>query len=171
MWLLGGVVLAAAACSGGSSTPTVASAAGAAHQHAQAPASATQLVHGAAQCVRDHGVPNFPDPVIDTHGNLQVDTQLINSLPASLVQSLKQACQPQIDAAQASVNASQPAATPQEIAQATRFAQCMRHHGWPNFPDPDAQGKFTAAAPGQVPASKSDPAFQACRAILPVRGD
>jgi len=169
MWIMGAAaVVAVTACGGGASAPRVASAAGA-PQRAQAPATATQLVHTAAQCIRDHGVPNFPDPVIDTHGNLQVDDQILNSLPASLVQAVKQACTTQIDAAQAAVNTTQQAATPQVIAQETRFAQCMRQHGWPNFPDPDPHGGFSATAPGQVPTSKSDPAFQACRAALPSR--
>ena len=165
LWVIGGVVVAVGACGGGSSTPTVASAPGA-RLPAQVAASPAQRVHVAAQCVRDHGVPNFPDPVIDTHGDLQVDQQLLDSLPASVVQTVKGACTPQINAAESAVNAAQPGATPQEIAQATRLAQCMRQHGWPNFPDPDAHGGFSSASPGQVPTSKSDPAFQACRAVV-----
>jgi hypothetical protein len=170
--LLGGLVAVAAACSGARSTPQVASAAGALHGTAtSAPAGATQLVHRAAQCVRDHGVPNFPDPVFDAHGRLQIDDQLLKTLPSAVVQSIQQACQTQINAAQAAANAQQPPATPAELEQATRFAQCMRQHGWPNFPDPDAHGGFDTSTPGAGPASKTDPSIQACRNQLPTRGN
>ena len=57
-------------------------------------------------------------------------------------------------------------ATPQEIQQATQFAECMRQHGWPNFPDPDSHGHFEVTNPNDGPTTKSDPSFQACRARL-----
>jgi hypothetical protein len=108
--------------------------------------------------------------VLDTRGQPQIDQQLLNSLPASVTQAAEQACRAQIDAAQQAADAQRPPATPQELAQATRFAQCMRRHGWPNFPDPDAQGSFSSSTPGAVPSSKSDPSFQACRSQLGTRG-
>src|SRR6516164_2912405 len=122
-----------AACGGSSSAPHVATASprpgqtGAAH--ATAPQPVTQLIHTAAQCMRDHGIPNFPDPVLDTRGQPQIDNQLLNSLPASVTQAAEQACRAQIDAAQQAADAQRPPATPQELARATRFAQCMRRHG------------------------------------------
>jgi hypothetical protein len=169
--LLGALAFAGAACGSSHSTPQVARAAGAAHT-AAAPgrAGATQLIHAAAQCLRDHGIPNFPDPVFDAHGQLQIDDQLLKSLPNSVTQAAEQACRPQIDAAQQAADAQRPAATPQELAQATRFAQCMRQHGWPNFPDPDAHGEFSSSTPGAMPPSKTDPAVQACRRVYGTRG-
>ena len=168
--------VALAACGGSSSTPHVAAASSqpgqrtaAAGGHSTAPPSVTQLIHTTAQCLREHGVPNFPDPVVDTHGNLQYDDQLIKSLPAAVAQSAEQACQSQINAAESAVPAAQPAATPQEIQQATQFAQCMRQHGWPNFPDPDSHARFELSNPNDGPASKRDPSFQACRAELAPR--
>jgi hypothetical protein len=169
--IVGACAVTAAACSGGHLTPQVATATGAAHTSATAaPASPTQLVHIAAQCLRDHGVPNFPDPVFDTHGNLQIDDQLLKSLPVAVAQAAENACKTQINAAQAAAGAAQPAATPQELAQATRFAQCMRQHGWPHFPDPDAHGGFQLTNPSDGPPTKTDPSFQACRAQLGTRG-
>ncbi|MDE3024388.1 MAG: hypothetical protein KGI93_02330, partial [Acidobacteriota bacterium] len=55
-------------------------------------------------------------------------------------------------------------------ALATTFSACMRAHGEPGFPDPNAQGTITfgSAAPG---LSRSSPVFQsafhACRRLLP----
>jgi hypothetical protein len=158
------------ACSGSSSTARVATAAGVtARPHTNAPASVTQLIHTAAQCLRDHGIPNFPDPVVDTHGNLQYDDQLIRSLPAAVAEAAQTACQSQVNVAQSAVSAAQPAATPQEIQQATQFAQCMRRHGWPNFPDPDSHASFELSNPNDGPKTKTDPSFQACRATLTPR--
>jgi hypothetical protein len=45
----------------------------------------------------------------------------------------------------------------------------MRQHGWPNFPDPDAQGRFVASTPSAMPSTKNDPSFQACRSLLGTR--
>jgi hypothetical protein len=169
--LLGALAVVAAACGGGASTPQVARATGATHAApARTRAGTTSLIHTAAQCLRDHGIPNFPDPVLDARGRLQIDDQLLNSLPASVTQTAEQACTAQIDAAQQAAGAQRPAATPQELAQATRFAQCMRQHGWPNFPDPDPYGSFSSSTPGAIPPTKSDPSFQACRNQLGTRG-
>jgi hypothetical protein len=129
-----------------------------------------QLIHTAAQCLRDHGIPNFPDPVLDARGGVQIDDQLLKSLPASVTQAAEQACTTQIDAAQQAADVQRPAATPQELAQATRFAQCMRQHGWPHFPDPDAHGSFSSSTPGAMPSTKGGPAFEACRSQLGTRG-
>jgi hypothetical protein len=169
--LLGAAVLIPVACGSGHATPQVARATGAAQATpANGRVGTTQLVHTAAQCLRDHGIPNFPDPVLDTRGHLQIDDQLLNSLPASVTQAAEQACRAQIDAAQQAAEPQRPPATPQELAQATRFAQCMRQHGWPNFPDPDAQGSFSSSTPGALPPTKRDPSFQACRGQLGTRG-
>ena len=89
--------VALAACGGSSSTPHVAAATSAGRaqsaSHSNAPQSVAQLIHTAAQCLRDHGIPNFPDPVVDTHGNIQYDDQLIKNLPAAVTQRAQLACQ------------------------------------------------------------------------------
>jgi hypothetical protein len=163
-------VITATACSGSSPSAHVATATGATARHGpSAPVSVTQLIHTAAQCLRDHGIPNFPDPVVDTHGNLQYDDQLIRSLPVAVSEAAQTACQSQINVAESAVGAAQPAATPQEIQQATQFAQCMRTHGWPNFPDPDSHARFDLTNPNDGPTTKTDPSFQACRAALAPR--
>jgi hypothetical protein len=169
-------VLGGAVACGGGSTPHVASAlsAGASRTSgAGAPSSrqtTTQLIHTAAECLRQHGVPNFPDPVLDSHGEIQVDDQVIKSVPAAVAQAAEHTCASQINSARAAADAIQTAATAQEIQQATQFARCMRQHGWPNFPDPDRFGKFTAGTPGAIPATKNDPSFQTCRHLLNTQG-
>jgi hypothetical protein len=60
------------------------------------------------------------------------------------------------------------------VGQMTKFAACVRAHGEPNFPDPNAQGQFSMSA---VTASGIDPrspqfgrAVQACERDLPKSG-
>jgi hypothetical protein len=90
-----------------------------------------------------------------------------------VTQSAEHSCAPQIDAALHDVplaqDAQRPPATPQELAQDTRFARCMRQHGWPNFPDPNAQGQFISSTQSEQPASRNDPSWQACRSLLGTR--
>lgn len=64
------------------------------------------------------------------------------------------------------------AAKTSDPAEAGRaFAQCMRDNGVPDFPDPDAAGKFPDAAEQRA---HDDPKFQAasekCRTDLPQHG-
>jgi hypothetical protein len=106
---------------------------------------------GYSRCMRSHGVPNFPDP--DSSGALpKVSAQLLgvsgSALQAaeevcqrlypknggSLVRSLRQ-CEETSECPQAMVQ--------QVTTQLRKFAQCMRTHGVPNWPDPtiDSQGR------------------------------
>ncbi len=80
-----------------------------------------------SDCMRSHGVPNFPDA---QNGNLDLNGTGIN--PQS----------PSFQAAQKACSRFQPGSpgfpkTSEALKQhALRFAQCMRSHGEPNFPDP-----------------------------------
>ena len=60
------------------------------------------------------------------------------------------------------------------VSQMTKFAACVRSHGEPNFPDPNAQGQFSMSV---VTAGGIDPrspqlgrAVQACEKDLPKSG-
>jgi hypothetical protein len=84
--------------------------------------------------VRQHGVPNFPDP--DSNGNP----------PANVKQIARS--NPQFPAANSACvhllpNGNQPAqADPQQAWSDYRhFAGCMRSHGVSNFPDPTADSR------------------------------
>src|SRR5947209_11977528 len=49
-----------------------------------------------------------------------------------------------------------------------QFAQCMRSHGEPNFPDPTPQGKFNLPARGVTAGSPQfQAADQACKSLAP----
>lgn len=56
--------------------------------------------------------------------------------------------------------------TSQDRAHLVRFAQCMRQHGVPEWPDPNAHGSFPVAGTplgGQLKSSRVLDAQQACR--------
>ena len=156
-FVIGGLVLLLAACSGGSSGNHVAQLPSAASQTSaasSAPASASHQVGavGFAQCVRAHDVPKWPDP--DSSGvfdKTKITTQQLG-VSSSALQAAQDACQhllPPASLTQQRLNA----------AQALQFAQCVRSHGVPNFPDPDGKGRIPD--PESVGVDQGSPQFQA----------
>jgi hypothetical protein len=96
-----------------------------------------------ATCIRDHGVPDFPDPqVTTTPGGGGVSVR--QAVPAGAVGS------PKFKAAQAACKGTVPAPGsggsggqgPSKQAFLA-FARCLRGHGISGFPDPNAQGQLT----------------------------
>ena len=105
--------LLATACGGGSSP----AAAGGGSTHVQA-----ALAY--ARCMRAHGVPDFPDP--DSNGQFNVDPHSTSSQETAA----NHACNHLLNVG------GQMDQRQQELPQLLRYAQCMRAHGVPNFPDP-----------------------------------
>lgn len=108
-----------------------------------------------SRCMRSHGVPNFPDPSNDGGLSL-VGTGVNRNSPA--FKSASQACQSLMPGGVG------PSGQQSNLsrAQALALAKCMRAHGVPNFPDPDASG---AIPPGSVNLNSPavNAAFQACQ--------
>lgn len=101
-----------------------------------------------SQCVRDHGVVNFPDPVInDGHIALPADSsgadakQALANNPAA-----EQACKSIMDRVPPDAHKN---ATPsaQELQGLLQYAQCMRGNGIPEWPDPLPDGSFPLPTP------------------------
>ncbi len=186
--VLASAALFAAAGCGGSSSPSVAhlssntSSTADASSASSSPASegglpSQQKLVAYSQCMRSHGVPEFPEP---TEGHLLIRSSDHNghvtgiNPQSSQFQAAQKAC------AKLAPNGGQPP-SPAEQAKmqekALQFSQCMRTHGVPNFPDPEFHsgggigirigGK--KGAPGAI--DPNSPQFQnaqkACQSILP----
>lgn len=129
-------------------------------------------------CMRSHGVPRFPDP--DSKGNFQADPEQLG-VSSTRYQASEQACQhllPTGGSLQQQTNlclwfGDCPPALLQQLMDIERkYAQCMRSHGVPRWPDPTiGKGRpvFDVSAAGIDPQSTSSSRFRAadgeCRGV------
>jgi hypothetical protein len=102
-------------CACGGSSPT---------QAASPAADVARTWHQVAQCVRDHGQPNFPDPTVDSagHGRLPSGTQ---PPPDSVLQ----ACRSIIDQLPPQVRPHGGSLSAQQMDQLAKLVQCLNQHG------------------------------------------
>jgi hypothetical protein len=164
-------------CSKGSAGPSVAQLPTSASSSASSadPASGSPVASSASaqkgqagllaysECMRSHGVPDFPDPV----GNgLQVRVSPGSDLDPNA---------PQMQAAQKACQSLQPGGTQggtiseAQKAGALKYSACIRAHGVPNFPDPvfsngGAQLKITGIDPN---SAQFQAAQKACQSLQP----
>jgi hypothetical protein len=132
-------------------------------------------LHAAAQCIRQHGIPSYQDPVLTASGQVYTDSRSLENAPPSVINAVQQACGTLAARAGLSPDA-EPPAPPQLVEAGVRSAECMRAHGLPDVQDPTAQSSYTPGhgfgySPGEIPADgKADPVYQAaahaCRALL-----
>jgi hypothetical protein len=134
-----GVALLAAACGGGS--PAAAPSADTGIHNAQ-------KMDAFALCVRDHGVPGFYISHIDVTsaadyngsglwlGDGWVSTPIS---PSSVAQAALKACNHVLG-----LPGGNPTVTSAQLRGAVKAAECMRAHGYPDYPDPTEQsGQIT----------------------------
>lgn len=165
------VALVAAACGGGSKDPGAASAARTSTTVAPSGSSSSAQSRQAgllqfSQCMRSHGVPNFPD--------LSVTGGILNGLAHSGVNPETPAFQSALRACK-KYNAAgnlTPAQSAAQNARGLEFSQCMRSHGVPNFPDPTTgplgEQVINLHGTGIDPTSPTyQAANQACQRLFP----
>jgi hypothetical protein len=146
----------AAGCGGSSPSSSSASAGGA----AAAGGTPGEAAYEFSACMRNHGVTNFPDPVVKTSANG-------SSVAIGINPSITR--QPAFKTAQAACGhilpkgGAGPAGTPAQSRVRTEaliaFARCLRAHGFPNFPDPDASGQLSQEAIEQAGINFHTPAL------------
>ena len=141
-----------------------------------------------ARCLRSHGFPNFPDPTSSgqiTHemlanaGTNVHQPALLEAADACVSVThgvLTKAAVARFAAEQSSPSSSSSAGAPtpaqmkQGQQEAVRFAECIRSHGVPSFPDPTSPREFKL----YVASSEGSPAFRsaetACEHVLPGGG-
>lgn len=106
--------------------------------------SQQQALHAAAQCIRQHGVPNYPDPVVAPDGSVYTDQRSLQDASKddrSFFDPIRSACQ-SLFAVAAFNPQNEPRATPALVQAGVRAAQCMRAHNLPNYRDPTASSPF-----------------------------
>jgi hypothetical protein len=130
------LALLAGACSGG---PSASSPNGAGAASAD---EATSHLVAYSHCIRSHGVPGYPDP---TSGEPPKGSAQQFGVSTAQFQAAQGACRHLLPTAQSFHDQVQqcmlggncPQALVQQILTAGRkFAECMRSHGVPNWPDP-----------------------------------
>ena len=114
-------------------TTTQSSAAAASSSSGQSGPTEAQLLKY-AECIRSHGLSNFPDPGPAPGGGFafRVEPGLNPRSPSPQFQKAEKECQKDVPP---SIANSTPA---RMAANALKYTDCMRSHGEPNFPDPNA---------------------------------
>jgi hypothetical protein len=166
-----GLSLLAAACGGGSSGAKVAQVGttGSGKSSGSSSDASKGDARAYSACMRSHGVPNFPDP--DSSGRILItggtDRNGPNGVDMNSARARKatRACQ------KLQPNGGTPTAAQQAKEQQAmlRYAQCMRSHGVPKFPDPKAGGALVIGP--KVGVDPNAPQFKAaqhtCRKLVP----
>jgi hypothetical protein len=122
---------------------------------------------GYAGCMRSHGVPGYPDPMVSgSADSLSVGISPGGANPNSpAFKSADRACHQLLPngGAQGGPGGS----SAQQQAQDVLFADCMRSHRVPSFPDPGHDGVLTLPATINVQAPAFLRATNACQKVEP----
>lgn len=120
----------------------------------------------AVVCARAHGMPNLPDPVLGSNGEVTLPGSGKLPTPTPAVQS---ACAAQLRAIQAS-GSSDAVESASDLHALLRVAACMRLHGYPNWPDPNSRGEFHVSSAAAGTPAKMNAAVEACNSLFPASG-
>src|SRR4051812_29619457 len=86
-----------------------------------------------SQCMRENGVPSFPDPTIDDKGQMTFDAP--DDVPDSVMNGAESKCRQHLP-----VNPARQGSDPQRLEGLRKYAQCMRDSGLTSYPDPNPDG-------------------------------
>ncbi|MEO3929068.1 hypothetical protein ABGB07_35205 [Micromonosporaceae bacterium B7E4] len=86
-----------------------------------------------AQCIRENGVPDYPDPKVNDNGGVSINAP--EGIDEAKLRAAEEKCK------QFAPGGGEPQRIDEEkLDQARQFAKCMRENGVPRFPDPDENG-------------------------------
>jgi hypothetical protein len=120
----------------------------------QAPADRQDAALAFAQCVRDNGYAEFPDP--DSEGGFKF---LIEPGSADRFKAATAACR---DLAPEGMRDED--VTPEQLDSLIKLSQCVRENGVPEFPDPGPQGNYDLGGTGIKPGdTRLDAAMAVCQ--------
>ena len=158
-------MLAAACGSSGAGGPGVASISSSPSGTASS-RSPTASALAYSQCMRAHGIKDFPDP--DANGGLRLAAHPGSDIDPNnpTYQAADTACKSLLPPPQG------PAKNLK--AQNLEYAQCMRAHGISDFPDPQSDGTLQVQASPGGDLDPNDPRFKAagaaCKRYQPADG-
>ena len=139
--LLAVLGLLGAGCGSGASPASVPSLSGAGSSQGAGGSQAADL-RAAAQCIRQHGIPGYADPVLTPGGAVYSDRRSVQDASQSVLDAVQAACGSVL--ARARLNPMhEPPAPPQLVQAGVRAAECMRAHGLPDDADPTARTPYT----------------------------
>jgi hypothetical protein len=171
LWAVAVVALGitVAGCSGGSTVPTAlqptTTAASAGGSSSSGAASTLAQAVAYSQCIRSHGVPNFPDPTQTPSGGYGYRTAGIDP-NSTAFQGALQACK----ALPSPWNTTDQQLSPAQQQAWLKWAQCIRAHGMPDFPDPTFSGTEVRDAGVGSSSPELQPALDACKSQTPSVG-
>jgi hypothetical protein len=119
-----------------------------------------------AQCIRAHGIPDYPDP--NSKGQFVVPNGSSDSLPnvsKAVATAASNACQKLLPPSMAQGPPQSQGA--KATNQGLKFSACMRSHGEPNFPDPAANGSLTLPPGMNAESPQFQNAEKACQSLMP----
>ena len=145
------LVVIASACGSSRSSAGVPTLQGASGANAGAQHNA-QALHAAAQCIREHGIPNYADPTIGPGDVVYSDQRDLEDTKDPVRSAALEACRTSLAAAVFDPT-QRPHPPAQMVRDGVREAQCLRAHGLPNWPDPKPSDTFDPGHGFQVDAS------------------
>ena len=151
-----GAAVLLAGC-GGSNKPPAASGNGGGQQNG------ISAAYRFSRCMRQHGVYDFPDPKVrSSAGHVEVGIKVTPGLTSSpQFKNAQQACGGLLGGPNQVNDGRTPAQQQARVRGFISFANCMRSHQVPTFPDPTAQGEIT---PQMLAAANIDVKAPAVRA-------
>jgi hypothetical protein len=110
-----------------------------------------------AQCMRDNGVPDFPDPQVDADGNMRFQVHQGADIDPEAARKARDACQKYAPALRGGFSEEDRTRIQDSLLA---YAKCMRENGY-DMPDPDFSG---GDKPFAIDIDRDDPAFQKAHA-------
>lgn len=117
----------------------------------------------ASQCMRAHGVPNFPDPILG-HFGFTVDSGVDPS--SAQFKAADSYCEKRY----LHPHRLPPAEIARRNDAAVKFSACMRAHGVPDYPDPDGQAAINLPTDDYERTPKVAKAAEACKSLFIGKG-
>jgi len=122
-------------------------------------------------CMREHGVPNFPEPKISTNGSeVRVAVRVTPAITGNPKFNTAQKACAKLLPGGGPGEGSNHQISPKEQAQYLKAVACIRAHGVPSFPDPTFSGSgvhIPRTAGDSIRLPRVRAAAEACQSLIP----